>query len=358
MEQVDRLMKEAIAGDVFPGGCLLVSKEESIVFSRSYGFANIFTRRSMTSDTIFDLASLTKPLATTLAVMLLVQEGKLDVDQELGSILPQFRNTGKEKIKIQNLLYHNSGLPDYKPYYETLKTIPSDERKNSLRRFLVQEPLVHPVGSKTVYSDLGFMVLSWLIETLVENRLDRFVKEKIYRPIGIENLYYLPIGSQFSSGWFAATEQCPWRNVLLEGAVHDDNAHVVGGVEGHSGLFGRAGDVHELLSVLLSAYHGTSVKRLFKEDLVRTFFKRHGKSGRAMGFDVPSRPESSCGEYFSDNTVGHLGFTGTSFWMDLDRSVIVILLTNRVHPSRDNIKIRTFRPELHNSVMKSIINTG
>ncbi len=359
MEHADRLMKEAIAGDVFPGGCLLVSKENRIVFFKSYGRSNIFSGRSMTLDTIFDLASLTKPLATTLAVMILVQEGKLDLDQELVSILPQFRNTGKEKITIQNLLFHNSGFPDYKPYYETLKTMPSTERKNVLRRFLLEEPLIHPVGTETVYSDLGFMVLCWIIETITEKHLDCFVKEDIYRPLGIENLYFLPIDSQLPSGQFAATEQCPWRHVLLEGAVHDDNAYVVGGVEGHSGLFGTAGDVHALLSVLMSVYHGTVEKNsLFKEALVRAFFQRLGKAGRAMGFDTPSRPDSSCGDNFSKRTVGHLGFTGTSFWMDLDRSIIVILLTNRVHPSRDNVKIRAFRPELHNSVMKSIINTG
>ncbi len=358
MEHADRLMKEAIADAVFPGGCLLVSKEGRIVFSGSYGLANIFSGRRMTLDTIFDLASLTKPLATTLAVMILVQEGKLYLHQDLGSILPQFRNSGKEKIKIHNLLHHNSGLPDYKPYYESLKTMPPDERKISLRRFLVQEPLIHPVGMKTVYSDLGFMVLCWIIEILAEKCLDRFVKEYIYNPLGIENLFYLPIGSQLSGRRFAATEQCPWRNVLLEGAVHDDNSFVVGGVEGHSGLFGTAGDVHALLSVLLSVYHGALANSLFKEDLVRKFFQRHGKSGRALGFDVPALSDSSCGNYFSKRTVGHLGFTGTSFWMDLERSVIVILLTNRVHPSRDNVKIRTFRPQLHNRVMKSIINQG
>jgi CubicO group peptidase (beta-lactamase class C family) len=153
---------------------------------------------------------------------------------------------------------------------------------------------------------------------------------------------------------FAATEQCPWRKDLLVGRVHDENTYVMGGVQGHAGLFGTAVDVHRLLVELLSAYHGRPLAGCFEPDLVRLFFQRWAGTDRTLGFDTPSVENSSSGRFFSTNTVGHLGFTGTSFWMDLDQAVIVILLTNRIHPTRNNETIRQFRPKLHDAVMKRI----
>ena len=138
--------------------------------------------------------------------------------------------------------------------------------------------------------------------------------------------------------------------------MHDENAYVVGGVKGHAGLFGTASDVHRLLSHLLAAYHGQPSTQLFQQDMVRLFFRRLAASDKALGFDAPSLSGSSSGKLFSHRSVGHLGFTGTSFWMDLDRSIIVILLTNRVHPTRGNEAIKVFRPELHDEVMLSLLN--
>jgi CubicO group peptidase (beta-lactamase class C family) len=155
---------------------------------------------------------------------------------------------------------------------------------------------------------------------------------------------------------FAATEQCPWRKKLLSGQVHDENAYVVGGVQGHAGLFGTAADLHKLLFELLSAYHEHRSATHFRPDLVRLFFRRLPGTDKALGFDVPAANNSSAGKYFSVNSVGHLGFTGTSFWMDLDRSIIVILLTNRVHPNRESAAIKAFRPKLHDTVMESLLD--
>jgi CubicO group peptidase (beta-lactamase class C family) len=218
----------------------------------------------------------------------------------------------------------------------------------------VKEPIIHPVGRQTVYSDLGFMILGWMVEHLSGRRLDRFVAEEIYTPLDLENLFFIDLHSKPRKAQFAATEVCPWRNILLNGLVHDDNAYAMGGIEGHAGLFGTAMDVYCLLSVLLSDFYGRSDTRLFEKDLMKTFFKRQNVKGRALGFDTPSLTESSCGQYFSKQSVGHLGFTGTSFWMDLERSAIVILLTNRIHPSRENNKIRAFRPILHDTIMKTL----
>jgi CubicO group peptidase (beta-lactamase class C family) len=357
MKEVNSLMRHAISERVFPGGVLLVSKEDSIIFFEPYGYADIFSKTIMTRDTVFDLASLTKPLATTLAVIKLIQQDKLDLEQTIGSILPQFKKTDKKQIRIKHLLYHNSGFPDYRPYYKKLCKLPSNIRKTALRDLLVKEPLLHPIGKRVLYSDLGFMILGWVVENVSEMRLDRFVDEEIYRPLGLENLFFVDLESAPRERKFASTELCPWRNILLNGAVHDDNAYVVGGIEGHAGLFGTAGDVNILLTELLSVYYGCSSTCLFQKDLLHNFFERQKNTDRTLGFDTPSLRGSSSGKYFSKRSVGHLGFTGTSFWMDTDSSVIVMLLTNRVHPTRDNNKIKAFRPKLHDTIMDNIASS-
>jgi CubicO group peptidase (beta-lactamase class C family) len=355
MNQVDVLMGQAISEGVFPGAVLLVSKEDSIVCHNAYGLADLFSRRAMTTATIFDLASLTKPLATALAVMILNQQGDIGTEQELGDILPDFKNDNKSTIKIRHLLQHNSGLADYRPYYKEIEHLPLEKRKQALRNLLVIEPLIHPIGTKVVYSDLGFMILEWIIEHVSGKRLDRFVSEMIYGPLGLDNLFFVDLNAEKPIGVFAATEQCPWRKVLLAGQVHDENAYVVGGVQGHAGLFGTAAAVHMLVSKLLCAYQGTGPGNLFQTEIVRSFFKRWPNADKTLGFDAPALKNSSAGSYFSANSVGHLGYTGTSFWMDLDRLIIVILLTNRVHPTRDNMAIKAFRPKLHDAVMKNLL---
>jgi len=352
------LMKQAVSNEVFPGGVLLVSAARSKIFFQAYGYANIFSGRLMTRDTVFDLASFTKPLATTLAIIKLISQEKLELSQHLGSILAQFNSTDKGRITIENLLYHNSGLPDYRPYYKVLNTLEPNLRKDVLRQLLVKEPLIHSPGNQVIYSDIGFMILCWVIEQVSGNRLDRFVTKEVYHPLGLENLFFVDLDSTPRQIKFAATERCSWRNILLEGAVHDDNAYVLGGIQGHAGLFGTAQDVLSLLSELMAAYLGSPCAGVFDRDLIQMFFKRHEHTGRALGFDTPSPIDPSCGQYFSKNTVGHLGFTGTSFWMDLDRNVMIVLLTNRVHPSRSNDKIKAFRPKLHDRIMTELINNG
>jgi CubicO group peptidase (beta-lactamase class C family) len=355
MESVDRLMRQAVDEEVFPGGVLLVSKEAKTVFFNAYGVKHLISRTPVTLQTIFDLASLTKPLATTLAVMRLVQHNQIRLEQHLGQLLPEFEHTDKAGVKLAQLLYHNSGLPDYRPYYETLKSVATDSCRKALRKRLVQEPRINPIGEKVLYSDLGFMILAWVVEYVVQQRLDHFVVDEIYQPLGINHLFFIPHDIEHNRGTFAATENCPWRRRIIEGQVHDENAYAVGGIEGHAGLFGTADDINRLLIELLFTYHGRTNTGLFQQDLLHQFFKRLPGTDKALGFDTPSLTGSSCGRSFSQNSIGHLGFTGTSFWMDLERSVIVILLTNRVHPTRDNERIKKFRPELHDAVMNAIV---
>ena len=358
MKKADTLMKKAVAHNVFPGGVLLVSKENEVLFFEAYGHANIETNFPMKTKTLFDLASLTKPLATAIAVMKLIQQSKLKLDQSLGSVLPGFKNTEKERITIRHLLSHFSGLPDHKPYYLKLKALPFDERKAALREYLIQEPLISPIGETALYSDIGFMILCWVVESVSQKRLDHFVTEEIYEPLGIDaedELFFVDLGLPPHKGEFAATEMCPWRKILLNGVVHDDNAFAAGGIEGHAGLFGTASAVKSVLFELLTTYHGCSHDQVFQKELLHMFFQKQSKSDMALGFDTPSEQGSSCGRYFSKKSVGHLGFTGTSFWVDLDRSIIVILLSNRVHPHRKNDKIKEFRPKLHNTIMQYLV---
>lgn len=357
MTNVEQLMNQAVAENIFPGGVLLVSREGNPVYHNAFGYRNLLTRSPMTNDTIFDLASLTKPLATALAVMMLMDEKKITLDQQLGKVLPDFKNDPKASIQIRHLLNHNSGLADYRPYFKKIESIRPVKRKSALRQLLAEEPLVNPVGSRVLYSDIGFMILEWLIEEISGKQLDQYLGEMIYGPLGLENLFFVNLGSAPRPGEFAATEQCTWRRQLICGQVHDENAYAIGGIGGHAGLFGTAIEIHRLLSHLLSAYHGRHSIRPFQQDRVRLFFQRLAGSDKALGFDMPSESGSSAGRYFSPNSVGHLGFTGTSFWMDLDRSIIAILLTNRVHPTRGNGAIKGFRPLLHDAVMQSLIGS-
>ncbi|MBE9580062.1 MAG: serine hydrolase [Proteobacteria bacterium] len=358
MRTVRDLMKRGVDEGVFPGAVLLVAREGNILFLEAFGHARLLPERPMTTDTVFDLASLTKPLATAVSVMLLIQQGRVDLDPPLGTAVAGFSDTDKRDISIRQLLSHTSGAPDYMPYYEMLRDFPVSERKGALRELLVREDLMTRPGAVCLYSDLGYMVLEWVIEVIAGMPLDLFVEKSVYKPLGLNQLFFIPLTREQVSGQYlcAATEDCPWRGKILDGEVHDDNAYALGGVAGHAGLFGTAQAVFGLLQELLNAYSGRPNAGLFHRDVVKVFFQRQSDVGSwALGFDTPTRPDSSSGRYFSDQSVGHLGFTGTSFWMDLEKGVIVILLTNRVHPSRANEKIKAFRPLLHDRVMETVL---
>jgi len=350
-------MHQAVKESVFPGAVLLVAKANSIYLNEAYGYTNLFTGCKMTADTLFDLASLTKPLATALAVMELVRRDQIRLDMLLGNLLNPFKPTPKAPITIKQLLCHSSGLPDYAPYYKSVSQYPISQRTDALGECLVREVLVYPTGSQVLYSDLGFMILRQVVETVAKQRLDQFVEGAIYKPLGINDLFFIKIDKKRPAKnrqgrLFAATEQCPWRNTVLQGVVHDENAYVVGGVEGHAGLFGTSEAIYALLTELLNAFHGNSKTAFFSSELVRLFWAPCGNGVRTLGFDRPSAKGSSSGRYFSPHSVGHLGFTGTSFWMEPASGIIIILLTNRVHPCRTNNKIKIFRPQLHDMIMQ------
>ncbi len=354
MPAVERLMHSALAKGVFPGAVLLVDRGGELLAHAAYGVADRFTGQPVVIETVFDLASLTKPLATALAIMRLHQQGRLGVEERLGAVLPAFEGGDKRGVTVGQLLSHTAGLPDYRPYYSELATRPAAERRGGLRERLVAEPLVNPPGERMLYSDLDFMILEWVVEAVCGRRLDSFVAEEVYGPLGAaESLFFVDLNRPpLPVARVAATEQCPWRGRLIVAEVHDENAHAVGGIAGHAGLFGTAAGVRCLLAELVCAHHGKG--RLFDRRTVRRFMQRVPGTDKCLGFDMPVPVNPSCGRFFPPTAVGHLGFTGTSFWVDLERRIMVILLTNRVHPSRATIAIRAFRPVLHDAVMQAL----
>lgn len=350
-------MRQGLAEGVFPGAVLLVSRAGSRRFMAAYGCANQYTGRPVTPDTVFDLASLTKPLATALAVMDLFGKGKIALDQPVGDILPGILSAdevrgggGKAKIRIIHLLAHVSGLPDYRPFYKELCFWPLAERRRKLLFCLRRLPLLSVPGEQPLYSDLGFMLLTLAIERVAGCRLDRYVQTQVYEKRGIRDLFFIDTRKPRLDRAYAATEYCPWRRRLMEGVVHDENAYVLGGVCGHAGLFGTAQAVDVLLQGLLQCLAGD--KDWFSRSIIAHFLSPYAHSGRAIGFDMPSARGSSAGSRMEKNsTFGHLGFTGTSFWMETTRAITIILLTNRVHSGRRNERIKAFRPQLHDCIM-------
>ncbi|NOX32938.1 MAG: beta-lactamase family protein [Deltaproteobacteria bacterium] len=356
-DRISKEMEQAIRKGVFPGAVLLCAVNQEIILHESYGVADIFEKRQMRKDSIFDLASLTKPLATTMAISKLVESQKIFLDQKIGSILKEFKKTDKADITIDMLLRHTSGLPAFRKYFK--KIIKNKNPRQYLRRLLVCEALENKINEKQVYSDLGFMIISWIIEKITCQRLDRFVSRKIYSPLEIDNLFFIDLKQKDETldrycRKIVATQQCPWRKKLLQGEVDDDNAWAVGGIEGHAGLFGDAVSIYRVCREILNALKEKPTKVL-APDVVKALVKKEKCYDMVAGFDTPSKHNSSSGKYFSKSSIGHLGFTGTSFWIDPEKSLIIIILTNRVHPLRFNDKIKKFRPVIHDLIYTRLI---
>ncbi len=352
--QLASRIKNGLKQGVFPAAVLLVAIGRQVIFHRAFGVTDTASGKRVDCETVFDLASLTKPLATSLAVMALIKEGLVELDQEIGCFLTHLEHTSKAGITVRHLLSHRSGLPAYRPYFQTLRLIAPEIRKNALRHMLARETLESAPGTTTCYSDLGFMLLCQLVETVSGQRLDHYLASKVYKPLDLEKeLFFVDLEGPLPKRMFAATERCPWRGRVLKGQVHDDNAYVVGGIEGHAGLFGTAWAIWELLDAMVTSFRDQKGWGPFDHELVAEFITRQ-PGGRSLGFDRVSADASSTGRFFSQATIGHLGFTGTSFWIDLEKEVTVVLLTNRVHPNRENDKILLFRPQLHDTVMELV----
>lgn len=358
-ERILGLLKQGLSDGVYPGAVLLVSKDGQIIFFQEIGHLSVIPKKApMKKNTIFDLASLTKPLATTLAMMNLVEQGKIGLDQSISEIVRSVLPEEKKTITPRLLLCHSAGFPDWKPYYLDLIGYRLVDRKQALRQWIIKEPFAYPPGEGCVYSDLGFMVLEWLIEEAAGMPMAQFVERNLYEPLERKRPFFITEShpSRYTKEDFAATEDCSWRKRVLQGEVHDENAYAAGGYSGHAGLFGDAEDVYAIVTLLREHFLGKRGDYL-EPQTARAFLTRQDivdGSTWALGWDTPSTENSSSGKYFSSVSFGHLGFTGTSIWMDFEKDVMMIFLTNRVHPSRKNEKIKRFRPKLHNLVMEEL----
>jgi CubicO group peptidase (beta-lactamase class C family) len=352
-------MESGVSQQAYTAAGALVGLKGKLLWQGAAGrLSQASTVPVVTADTVFDLASLTKPLATALALMVIVDQRKLNLDTPLGAILPHdWLPPDKHHLTLGSLLTHRSGLPAWRPFYETVLGAPAPARPTLLERLAAATPLEQAPGTITVYSDLGFMLLKAVVEHASGKNLDQFCREEIYQPLGLPTLGFNPRQQPGADRFlFPATEPGLIPGRSPSGAVHDENAWAAGGVAGHAGLFGPGREVFELVASLYRAYAGEQVGPLTPEK-VRHFFTVPPHAERAYGFDVPSRdPDSrAAGRYFSTRSVGHLGFTGTSFWLDLDTGQMVILLTNRVHLGRDDkTKIQAFRPRFHEAASRAL----
>ena len=317
---------EAHVGHVYPGAVLRVDGPEGCLFEAAVG-------RPGRPDAIYDLASLTKPLATTTCLMTLVAEGRVLVQDPLGKHLLEAIGTDKESLTIASLLDHSSGLPWWqdlaRPILRRLgpKAAGSMEAKREVLRMVLSTALTHPPGTKAVYSDLGFILLGFVVERLSRLPLDEAFSKKVAIPLGLAGTFFIRIAEGIPKpgpGLVPTTRRA-------RGRVHDTNAYCLGGVAGHAGLFGSAAEVARVLRALHRAYLGHR-DGPFDPDVVSLFLtpSRVPGSTRTFGFDTPSQEGSLAGDRHPPRLVGHTGFTGTMFWLDLDSGVSIVLLTNRV----------------------------
>ena len=309
-----------------------------------------FHDQAVDAATVFDLASLTKVFVTTFCVHKLVCQGKLTFSHQLGDIFPEFfakANPTWRTTPISQLLNHSAGLPAHRPYFAPLLALPLTKRQDALLGLILQEVPQYAPGHDHIYSDLGFMLLGFVIERLSGKSLDSFWR-RLAAEIGVEHLLFFPKDTERSRHVFAETGVCPWSSKILAGTVHDDNCRALGGVSGHAGLFGTLDGVMAVCDWLLAAWHGTGPEAA----LWRQMSTPTPGSSRCLGFDSPSGPDSASGTYFQAPSIGHLGFTGTSLWIDLRRRISVTLLTNHTFFSWDREAMRLFRRKIYDCVMQ------
>ncbi len=366
-------MQSALAEGVFPGAVLVVRLHGVVAYQGAFGLAALHPAAEPASvHTIYDLASLTKPLATATALVCLAQDGRLSLAMPVKTVLPELKDSAVGDATVGQLLSHRSGLPAWRPYYEQLaegeqkrvRSVAGEDAEATALRLIREEPLESPIGLQCRYSDLGFMLLGFLIARVSGRSLAQFCQERVYTPLGVTDLFYIRSGGEpvgvdgLDPSRIAPTENDPWRGRIVRGEVHDENAYALGGVGGHSGLFGTALAVGQVSSCWLNAWLGRD--SLLSSEWVKTFVagpERVPGCSWVYGWDTPSTPSSS-GRYFSDASFGHLGFTGTSLWIDPEAALEVILLSNRVHPTRANEAIRTFRPRIHDLIYQEFVSSS
>lgn len=336
------IVQRAIAERAFPAATIEVGNATEPVWREAFGTLTYDSDSPRTrEDTVFDLASLTKVLSTTPLVIIQIERGALGLDDRIATLLPSWRGADREAVTIRDLLAHCSGLPGYRPYFREL------HGRDQFERAICAEPLEYAPRLRSVYSDLGFMLLGFLLEDGAP--LPARFTALMSQMGNVQDLQFDP-----PAVWrprIAPTQFDEWRGRLLRGEVDDRNTHALGGAAGQAGLFGTAAAVGECARHVLQVLDGR--RGVFSRDSARLFTTRRDDvpgSSRALGWDT-MLPTSSCGTRMSPRAFGHTGFTGTSLWIDPDRMLYVVLLTNRVHPTADNAAIQRVRPALHDAVV-------
>jgi CubicO group peptidase (beta-lactamase class C family) len=361
LDAVDHVVETAIADHAFPGAVLAVGRQGTLVRWRGFGRLTYDADAPVVStETMYDLASLTKVIATTTVVMTLVEAGRLDLDRPVRAYVPAFAGGAKDEVRARQLLTHSGGLQWWAPLYKELRG-----RRAYLER-IVTMPLAYAPGTKSVYSDLGLILLGEVIERAAGQKLEDLARARVFEPLSMKDARFCPPVALRDR--IAPTERDPWRGRLLVGEVHDENAFALGGIAPHAGLFDTAGDLARFAQMMLNG--GTlEGHRIVSRATIEMFTTRAGvpHSSRALGWDTPtdgSGPRSSvpgepgyssAGSLFSPRSFGHTGFTGTSIWMDPDRDLFLILLTNRVYPTRENHKILGVRSRLADAVVRALV---
>ncbi|HEU4631492.1 MAG TPA: serine hydrolase [Gemmatimonadaceae bacterium] len=325
LEAIDRVVQRGVSEGGYPGAAVVVGRKGSAVLQKGYGTLG-WTRgsaRVSAANTIYDLASLTKVVGTTTAVMILYDEGKIDLDAPVKTYLPAFSGGNKNLVTVRHLLLHRSGLPAGRDLWRIAHT-PAEARRAVIATSLTARP-----GARYEYSDLGADLLGFVVEAVAGEPLDRFLERRVFEPLGMRDTGFRPADSLRYR--VAPTEVAPPRGYPLRGEVHDENAYALGGVAGHAGLFSTAADLSVFAQMMLNGgvYDGV---RIVREETVRLFTRRE-KGSRALGWDT-AEGGVGAGRYLTDRAYGHTGYTGTSIWIDPEREMFVILLTNRVHAAK------------------------
>ncbi len=353
-----RVLEEAIAARAFPGCAFGVLAGGEAVLKGALGrFTYEADSPAISAEARFDVASLTKVVGTTAAAMLLVKRGQIDLETPLGEILPGFL-TGRapgdaaRRVTLHHLLAHNSGLPGDVELFRSAST------PEALMRACLELPLEAAPGTRAEYSDAGFILRGKALEARMGKPLDVWLRSEVFGPLAMDATGFCPAPAERSS--IPPAEQDTWfRNRLIQGEVQDENAWVLGGVSGHAGLFSNIADLLRFAGAVHRAASGNSPdgkQNLFDPSALKQFSQRQEPPGsaRALGWDTPSLNFSSAGEHFSSHSVGHLGFSGCSLWIDLDAAVTVVLLTNRTWPDRKNQLIREVRPLFHDALREAL----
>ncbi len=360
-----KILEQGLNEGVFPGVVAGVwQRNDPDVYNYGWGGCRRLRMKGLSPlpmefDTVFDLASVTKVFGTTGLMMSLIERGWIEWDTPVTSVLSDFRFP---EITFRDLASHTSGFPAWFPFFEKmrntfndeeLETISVSQRQSEMRKLVMSVDLERSPRTKSVYSDVGFLILGFCLEEITGFPLDQAVETFLWKPMGLENVFYVrTIIAAFRARneRIAATEDCPWRKSILQGQVHDDNTWAMGGYAGHAGAFGDARSLLTFGKKLLEGYFSRSVT-------LDSWTRVSVPEGcdRTPGWDTPSGELPAFGKRFSSSSVGHLGFTGTSFWIDPKNGIVVTLLTNRVHPTRENQKIRLFRGIFHEALGEDLL---